>query len=188
MKSQSGEQRGSPLQPCCPQVSQRTPCKATGTGSTSSFTGIGPGGFENGKNGAPRLWEQRAGAAGPGSSDLRRPSRSLRNFFRRASDMLYFKRLIQIPRLPEVPAPSGGRRRGCSLPCPCAGVGAGACGWRGGRGRGFLLVAGSTQPLSPTASAGTPQLPAGLGAGRAHQASGGDPRGGSRGRGTREPH
>lgn len=30
--------------------------------------------------------------------------RSLRNFFRRASDMLYFKRLIQIPRLPEVPA------------------------------------------------------------------------------------
>uniref|UniRef100_A0A2K5D7Y9 Huntingtin-interacting protein 1-related protein n=1 Tax=Aotus nancymaae TaxID=37293 RepID=A0A2K5D7Y9_AOTNA len=28
---------------------------------------------------------------------------SLRNFFRRASDMLYFKRLIQIPRLPEVP-------------------------------------------------------------------------------------
>ncbi|KAK1328603.1 hypothetical protein QTO34_012176 [Cnephaeus nilssonii] len=29
---------------------------------------------------------------------------SLRNFFRRASDMLYFKRLIQIPRLPEVPA------------------------------------------------------------------------------------
>ncbi|VFV23683.1 huntingtin-interacting protein [Lynx pardinus] len=26
---------------------------------------------------------------------------SLRNFFRRASDMLYFKRLIQIPRLPE---------------------------------------------------------------------------------------
>lgn len=30
--------------------------------------------------------------------------RSLRNFFRRASDMLYFKRLIQIPRLPEVPS------------------------------------------------------------------------------------
>ncbi|XP_023061335.2 huntingtin-interacting protein 1-related protein isoform X5 [Piliocolobus tephrosceles] len=28
---------------------------------------------------------------------------SLRNFFRRASDMLYFKRLIQIPRLPEGP-------------------------------------------------------------------------------------
>jgi len=28
---------------------------------------------------------------------------SLRNFFRRASDMLYFKRLIQIPRLPEAP-------------------------------------------------------------------------------------
>ncbi|MEJ1282078.1 huntingtin interacting protein 1 related [Cricetulus griseus] len=27
---------------------------------------------------------------------------SLKNFFRRASDMLYFKRLIQIPRLPEV--------------------------------------------------------------------------------------
>lgn len=37
-------------------------------------------------------------------SDLPRVSRSLRNFFRRASDMLYFKRLIQIPRLPEVPA------------------------------------------------------------------------------------
>ncbi|KAB1255602.1 Huntingtin-interacting protein 1-related protein [Camelus dromedarius] len=34
---------------------------------------------------------------------------SLRNFFRRASDMLYFKRLIQIPRLPEVLAPSRGR-------------------------------------------------------------------------------
>ncbi|XP_060106118.1 huntingtin-interacting protein 1-related protein [Heteronotia binoei] len=29
--------------------------------------------------------------------------RSLRNFFNRASDMLYFKRLIQIPRLPENP-------------------------------------------------------------------------------------
>lgn len=28
---------------------------------------------------------------------------SLRNFFRRAADMLYFKRLIQIPRLPEGP-------------------------------------------------------------------------------------
>ncbi|KAM6156087.1 huntingtin-interacting protein 1-related protein [Rhynchocyon petersi] len=28
---------------------------------------------------------------------------SLRNFFRRASDMIYFKRLIQIPRLPEGP-------------------------------------------------------------------------------------
>ncbi|KAH0502294.1 Huntingtin-interacting protein 1-related protein [Microtus ochrogaster] len=28
---------------------------------------------------------------------------SLKNFFRRASDMLYFKRLIQIPRLPEGP-------------------------------------------------------------------------------------
>ncbi|XP_054449880.1 huntingtin-interacting protein 1-related protein [Pteronotus mesoamericanus] len=28
---------------------------------------------------------------------------SLRNFFRRAADMLYFKRLIQIPRLPESP-------------------------------------------------------------------------------------
>ncbi|XP_004843963.1 huntingtin-interacting protein 1-related protein isoform X2 [Heterocephalus glaber] len=28
---------------------------------------------------------------------------SLRNFFRRASDMIYFKRLIQIPRLPESP-------------------------------------------------------------------------------------
>ncbi|XP_055003445.1 huntingtin-interacting protein 1-related protein [Sorex araneus] len=28
---------------------------------------------------------------------------SLRSFFRRASDMLYFKRLIQIPRLPEAP-------------------------------------------------------------------------------------
>ncbi|XP_026575135.1 huntingtin-interacting protein 1-related protein [Pseudonaja textilis] len=28
--------------------------------------------------------------------------RSLKNFFKRASDMLYFKRLIQIPRLPEV--------------------------------------------------------------------------------------
>ncbi|XP_059264296.1 huntingtin-interacting protein 1-related protein isoform X3 [Mustela nigripes] len=36
---------------------------------------------------------------------------SLRNFFRRASDMLYFKRLIQIPRLPEVPAAPPG----CSL-------------------------------------------------------------------------
>uniref|UniRef100_A0A8C4WJM4 Huntingtin interacting protein 1 related n=2 Tax=Gopherus evgoodei TaxID=1825980 RepID=A0A8C4WJM4_9SAUR len=29
--------------------------------------------------------------------------RSLKNFFKRASDMLYFKRLIQIPRLPESP-------------------------------------------------------------------------------------
>ncbi|XP_066465758.1 huntingtin-interacting protein 1-related protein [Tiliqua scincoides] len=29
--------------------------------------------------------------------------RSLKNFFKRASDMLYFKRLIQIPRLPENP-------------------------------------------------------------------------------------
>ncbi|RLV99840.1 hypothetical protein DV515_00009299 [Chloebia gouldiae] len=29
--------------------------------------------------------------------------RSLKNFFRKASDMLYFKRLIQIPRLPESP-------------------------------------------------------------------------------------
>ncbi|KAL8180148.1 UNVERIFIED_CONTAM: Huntingtin-interacting protein 1 protein [Gekko kuhli] len=29
--------------------------------------------------------------------------RSLKNFFNRASDMLYFKRLIQIPRLPESP-------------------------------------------------------------------------------------
>lgn len=27
---------------------------------------------------------------------------SLKNFFKKASDMLYFKRLIQIPRLPEV--------------------------------------------------------------------------------------
>ncbi|XP_010839722.1 PREDICTED: huntingtin-interacting protein 1-related protein [Bison bison bison] len=44
---------------------------------------------------------------------------SLRNFFRRASDMLYFKRLIQIPRLPEVPAPSSGRHKtgGC-VPVP----------------------------------------------------------------------
>lgn len=64
LKSQSGEQRGSPLQPCCPQVSQRTPCKVTGTGSTNSFTGTGPGGVEDGKNGAPRLSPQRAGAAG----------------------------------------------------------------------------------------------------------------------------
>lgn len=57
------------------------------------------------------------------------PSRSLRNFFRRASDMLYFKRLIQIPRLPEVPAPSSGRRRGLqpSLSLRWDGVG-GACG------------------------------------------------------------
>lgn len=44
--------------------------------------------------------------------------RSLRNFFRRASDMLYFKRLIQIPRLPEVPAPSRGRRQPAALFCP----------------------------------------------------------------------
>ncbi|NXA37346.1 HIP1R protein, partial [Eudromia elegans] len=29
--------------------------------------------------------------------------RSLKNFFKRASDMLYFKRLVQIPRLPESP-------------------------------------------------------------------------------------
>lgn len=64
LKSQNGEQRPSPLQPCCPQVSQRTPCKVTGTGSTSSFTGTGPGGVEDGKNGTPRLWPRRAGAAG----------------------------------------------------------------------------------------------------------------------------
>lgn len=30
------------------------------------------------------------------------PLSSLKNFFKKASDMLYFKRLIQIPRLPEV--------------------------------------------------------------------------------------
>ncbi|XP_067557122.1 huntingtin-interacting protein 1-related protein isoform X4 [Pseudorca crassidens] len=39
----------------------------------------------------------------PLTSRLRPCPRSLRNFFRRASDMLYFKRLIQIPRLPEGP-------------------------------------------------------------------------------------
>jgi hypothetical protein len=55
------------------------------------------------------------------------PTCSLRNFFRRASDMIYFKRLIQIPRLPEVPCPSPSRGlwvyRGTELNsspcCPC---------------------------------------------------------------------
>lgn len=38
-KLQSRGQRGSPVARHCPQVSQQTPCKATGTGSTSSSTG-----------------------------------------------------------------------------------------------------------------------------------------------------
>lgn len=32
------------LFPCAPQVSQRTPCRATGTGSMNSFTGTSPRG------------------------------------------------------------------------------------------------------------------------------------------------
>ncbi|XP_060026438.1 huntingtin-interacting protein 1-related protein isoform X1 [Lagenorhynchus albirostris] len=52
-------------------------------------------------------WRRVLGLPGwglaPLTSRLRPRPRSLRNFFRRASDMLYFKRLIQIPRLPEGP-------------------------------------------------------------------------------------
>lgn len=79
-----------------PQVSRQTPCKATGIGSMSSFTGTSPG------SGA-KAWLDR-GLMVP--MTCAPPSCSLRNFFRRASDMLYFKRLIQIPRLPEVPVPA----------------------------------------------------------------------------------
>lgn len=45
-KPQSSEQRGSPLNLYRPQVSRQTPCKATGTGSTSSFTGTRLGSAE----------------------------------------------------------------------------------------------------------------------------------------------
>ncbi len=37
-------------------------------------------------------------------------SHSLKTFFNKARDMLYFKRLIQIPKLPDVRAQRGGER------------------------------------------------------------------------------
>lgn len=37
-------------------------------------------------------------------------SRSLKTFFNKARDMLYFKRLIQIPKLPDVRAQRAGKR------------------------------------------------------------------------------
>lgn len=46
--------------------------------------------------------------ASPSSRFSFLPPSSLKSFFKKASDMLYFKRLIQIPRLPEV-------RRGFSM-------------------------------------------------------------------------
>lgn len=125
-RAQSSEQGGSPLTPPCPQASRQTPCKATGTGSMSSFTGTSPG-----RGGG---WRRVLGLPGwglaPLTSCLRPRPRSLRNFFRRASDMLYFKRLIQIPRLPEVPAPSRGRRQPGHHVGPRVGCG-------NGRGRAF---------------------------------------------------
>lgn len=95
---QASEQRAEEALLTCaiPQVSQQTPCKATGIGSTSSFTGTNPG----------EQCYSTAGKRPDALSDLSPSTRSLRNFFRRASDMLYFKRLIQIPRLPEVPVPA----------------------------------------------------------------------------------
>lgn len=46
------------------------------------------------------------GGPAPDAAPPRPLPHSLRNFFRRAADMIYFKRLIQIPRLPEVlPSP-----------------------------------------------------------------------------------
>lgn len=37
-------------------------------------------------------------------------SHSLKTFFNKARDMMYFKRLIQIPRLPDVRAQRAGKR------------------------------------------------------------------------------
>lgn len=77
--------------------------------------------------------------------------------------MLYFKRLIQIPRLPEVPALlSTLGSESLDNPGCLAGPHVGS-----GDGQGRLLggVGGHPEQLSPMALVGTPQLPAGLGAG-----------------------
>lgn len=163
---QSSEHRQSSSS-LCPQVSRQTPYKATGTGSTSNSTGTG----------GTRPWAWLRGLGWPtGQLHPDRPhSRSLRNFFRRAADMLYFKRLIQIPRLPEVPA------RGTCLPAAAQGAGQGPR-WALGMAReGSRVGWGDAKLLLPVALAGPPQLPTGLSAGGTHQASGGHPRGGPRG-------
>ena len=95
--------------------------------------------------------------------------------------MLYFKRLIQIPRLPEVPVIFPRLPLGCSLVPTLGAWGTlGAC-W------GPTWALGTTERVFPRGREqlpliapppGTSQLPAGLSAGRAHQACGGDPRGG----------
>ena len=74
--------------------------------------------------------------------------------------MLYFKRLIQIPRLPEVPAPSSGRRRGCSPPCPCAGMGLGGrvVGGSAEGGASWLLGRGAPSSFHPLPPQGPPNF------------------------------
>lgn len=74
--------------------------------------------------------------------------------------MLYFKRLIQIPRLPEVPAPSSGRRRGCSPPCPCDGMGLGGrvAGGSAEGGASWLLGRGAPSSFHPLPPQGPPNF------------------------------